>query len=356
MGQRPPVGVCTPTLDDALRDSMENSIAKERTRAREQTRARFVERMRMSGRLAAEGAPAGRNLRRGGTKDDVFVDGRNISSPTKTAQRPSQGGQMAPDDDPFLRVMAGGMRKSSGGGGSGGAQCGPQCGRSSGSVVDELRATPPNQPRGTPPTQPRTSAAAGAAAAGTTGAGAAAAGAAQPPRRRPSEEAANGGGRPGGSGDGGAPSSPSKAASRVREVSRKAREAAERVGSKAALRRAASESSEKVAERKLRKKAEAMSGVNTWVAAHRTIYDQLDSLPLIGPPLFPEGWTAGEVRKGNVKSLRKGYHRAAARLHPDKVQEQPLSVQAVAEELFKALGESYQKELTRLDAGGDLAA
>jgi curved DNA-binding protein CbpA len=57
------------------------------------------------------------------------------------------------------------------------------------------------------------------------------------------------------------------------------------------------------------------------------------------------------VRVGDAKSLRKAYHRAAARLHPDKVSGHPLAAQAMAEELFKALGASYQKELQALEGG-----
>ena len=39
------------------------------------------------------------------------------------------------------------------------------------------------------------------------------------------------------------------------------------------------------------------------------------------------------MRTGDLKSLRKAYHRAAARLHPDKVHGLPLNAQALAEEL-----------------------
>ena len=81
--------------------------------------------------------------------------------------------------------------------------------------------------------------------------------------------------------------------------------------------------------------------------------EQLASLPLIGPPIFPEGWGAGTVVPGDAKSLRKAYHKATAKCHPDKTRDLPLIAQALAEELFKAMGEAYQKELARLEARGN---
>ena len=101
--------------------------------------------------------------------------------------------------------------------------------------------------------------------------------------------------------------------------------------------------------RKIKKKEEAASHVTGWAEAHKSVYEQLASLPAIGPPIFPESWTVGEVTRGDTKSLKRAYHRAAAKLHPDKVADLPLNAQALAEELFKALGEAYQKELKRLE-------
>jgi curved DNA-binding protein CbpA len=137
----------------------------------------------------------------------------------------------------------------------------------------------------------------------------------------------------------------------VRQGSRREREAGERVGSRVHHQRIAKEVQEKQRERRQRKREEAATHVGGWAHAHASIYDQLKSLPQIGPPLFPEAWTAGEVNRGDAKALRKAYHRAAARLHPDKVQALPLNAQALAEELFKALGEAYQKEVKRLNEG-----
>ena len=107
--------------------------------------------------------------------------------------------------------------------------------------------------------------------------------------------------------------------------------------------------SEKREKRKHRKKEEAAQHVTGWANAHSNIYEQLESLPQIGPPIFPDAWTAGEVPRGDAKKLKRAYHRAAARVHPDKVQDLPVSAQALAEELFKALGEAYQKEMRRLE-------
>ena len=123
------------------------------------------------------------------------------------------------------------------------------------------------------------------------------------------------------------------------------------MGARAHHRRIANEMGEKAQARKQKKKEEAASHVGGWTLAHATIYEQLASLPQIGPPIFPEAWTAGDVRKGDIKSLRKAYHRAAARLHPDKVRDLPLNAQALAEELFKALGEAFKKEVAAIEEG-----
>ena len=116
-------------------------------------------------------------------------------------------------------------------------------------------------------------------------------------------------------------------------------------------RRIAAEVAEKQQQRRQKKKEEADKHVDTWAQAHASIYAQLASLPEIGPPLFPEAWTAGDVINGDPKTLRRAYHRAAARLHPDKVSSLLVSAQALAEELFKALGDAYNKELKRINEG-----
>ena len=128
---------------------------------------------------------------------------------------------------------------------------------------------------------------------------------------------------------------------------------AEHAKHRAHHRKIAAEHGERVAQRKQKKKEEASGKVSTWAAAHGNIYEQLASLPMIGPPLFPEAWSAGSVAHGDAKSLRRAYHRATAQIHPaDKVSEHPLTAQALAEELFKALGESYQLERKRIEGGG----
>ena len=136
------------------------------------------------------------------------------------------------------------------------------------------------------------------------------------------------------------------------DCGRRTREAGERINARAHHRKIAQEMSEKREKRKHKKKEEAAVHVGGWALAHGSIYDQLDSLPEIGPPIFPEAWTAGSVTKGDAKALRRAYHRAAARVHPDKVHDLPVSAQALAEELFKALGEAYQKEVKRIDSLG----
>ena len=70
-----------------------------------------------------------------------------------------------------------------------------------------------------------------------------------------------------------------------------------------------------------------------------------------GPPLFPSEWSVGTVVEGDSTRLRKAYHRAAARLHPDKVRGHPLAVRVTAEELFKVMSAAHERELRRLQEG-----
>ena len=136
-----------------------------------------------------------------------------------------------------------------------------------------------------------------------------------------------------------------------RETSPEAKAAAERVNQSAHHRRIAQEMGAKREKRKIKKKEEAASHVTGWAEAHKTVYEQLASLPTIGPPIFPrivDGW-GGDARRYEIAQARVP-SRAAAKLHPDKVADLPLNAQALAEELFKALGEAYQKELKRLEA------
>ena len=136
----------------------------------------------------------------------------------------------------------------------------------------------------------------------------------------------------------------------TRSISRRAMDVAGRVGQRVHHQRIAKEVREKQQQRRQKKKEQAASHVGGWALAHASIYEQLKALPEVGPPIFPEAWTAGEVTHGDLKSLKRAYHRAAAKLHPDKVQALPLASQALAEELFKALGEAYSKELKSLEA------
>jgi hypothetical protein len=114
--------------------------------------------------------------------------------------------------------------------------------------------------------------------------------------------------------------------------------------------RAAADGASRREVRRQRKKDEAAQHVTGWAQAHKSVYEQLASLPAIGPPIFPDGWTPGNAKPGDAKALRRAYHKATAKCHPDKTRDLPLNAQALAEEIFKALGGSYQKEMARLEA------
>lgn len=106
-----------------------------------------------------------------------------------------------------------------------------------------------------------------------------------------------------------------------------------------------------------RAKAEASKRVGAWAETHRhDIYALLQSLRSFGPPLFAKDPLGSSGVEREAKSLRKAYHKVAARLHPDKVRGESVHVQALAEELFKVLGELFKAELARLEATDETAA
>ena len=75
------------------------------------------------------------------------------------------------------------------------------------------------------------------------------------------------------------------------------------------------------------------------------------ALPLTQPSTQPLELPA---RGATPSQLRRAYHRASLRLHPDRLRALPTSRRAEGEELFKALGAALEAECARQAA--DLTA
>ena len=123
-----------------------------------------------------------------------------------------------------------------------------------------------------------------------------------------------------------------------------------KLGSRVQMQQVAQEDARKQEARLQKAKKEAARRIKIWQQKHRDIYSLLESLRGFGPPLFPKDPLGDATLERNARSLRKAYHKCAARLHPDKVQGESVQVRALAEELFKALGEAYAAETGRLEA------
>ena len=123
-----------------------------------------------------------------------------------------------------------------------------------------------------------------------------------------------------------------------------------KLGSRVQMQQVAQEDARKQEARLQKAKKEAARRIKIWQQKHRDIYSLLESLRSFGPPLFPKDPLGDATLERNARSLRKAYHKCAARLHPDKVQGESVQVRALAEELFKALGEAYAAETGRLEA------
>ena len=123
-----------------------------------------------------------------------------------------------------------------------------------------------------------------------------------------------------------------------------------KIGSRVQMQQVAQEDARKQEARLQKAKKEAARRIKIWQQKHRDIYSLLESLRGFGPPLFPKDPLGDATLERNARSLRKAYHKCAARLHPDKVQGESVQVRALAEELFKALGEAYAAETGRLEA------
>jgi len=123
-----------------------------------------------------------------------------------------------------------------------------------------------------------------------------------------------------------------------------------KIGSRVQTQQMAQEDARKQEARLQKAKQEAARRIKIWQEKHRDIYSLLESLRGFGPPLFPKDPLGGATLERNARSLRKAYHKCAARLHPDKVHGESVQARALAEELFKALGEAYAAESSRLEA------
>lgn len=106
---------------------------------------------------------------------------------------------------------------------------------------------------------------------------------------------------------------------------------------------------EKLARERERGQAAAKRILKEWCARTRgDAYSMMRSAHLF-TDIFESDPLAGiELVNGNASSLKKCYHKLAAKLHPDRQRGNPTATQVLAEEVFKLITIAYQQESAKL--------
>jgi len=97
------------------------------------------------------------------------------------------------------------------------------------------------------------------------------------------------------------------------------------------------------------KKHQADKLLHEWLGRTRgDVYEMMGSVKLF-TDLFDSDPLAGILpQRGHAAQLKKAWHKLAAKLHPDRQQQNSVATQVLAEEVFKALTIAYAKENERL--------
>ena len=86
-----------------------------------------------------------------------------------------------------------------------------------------------------------------------------------------------------------------------------------------------------------------------WAARnHSNVYAMMRSAHEFRQILPSDPLSGFDLVEGDGRSLKRAYHKLAAKLHPDRQQGNSTEAQTLAEEVFKVLTLAYQKEAQRL--------
>ena len=99
------------------------------------------------------------------------------------------------------------------------------------------------------------------------------------------------------------------------------------------------------------KRAQADQLLARWQERHRgDVYAMMGSAKLFTDIFGSADPLSGlTLTKGDAASLKKAWHKLAAKLHPDRQRGNDTATQVLAEEVFKALTMAYTKEAERIE-------
>ena len=99
------------------------------------------------------------------------------------------------------------------------------------------------------------------------------------------------------------------------------------------------------------KRAQADQLLARWQERHRgDVYAMMGSAKLFTDIFGSADPLSGlTLTKGDAVSLKKAWHKLAAKLHPDRQRGNETATQVLAEEVFKALTMAYTKEAERIE-------